>query len=457
MTYSEKKATALKLFKQIRTKGSVSLKPKFTSHFFRKRKKTNKLDLTNFNNVISVDTENKIAEVEGLTTFYDLSKECLKYGLLPRVVPELRNITVGGAISGLGVEASSFKFGLVHESIIECEVLTGNGEVVVCSKSKNEDLFYSLPNSLGTIGYVLKCKIKLIDAKKYVEINLLRFDSFEKYFTNLENICKNTDIDFIDGIIFSKNDCVIITGNFTDLLPANKKLNNFKTNIFWKFLKNKDNKTAYLSTWDFLWRWDIDLFWCLHDSPLEFTENKMFRILFGKFFLKSNIISKINHYYQEFIESKFANFLNLNPEKNHSRNEKILQDVCLNIDKCKNFMDWHDKNLSTYPIWICPILENPKDKKYPLYQINGNLTVDIGIYKGNKRPKGTPDNYFNREIEKKILENKGLKGLYSVSYYTEKEFWSQFKKDIYDSAKNKYDSDNIFPNLYSKVVGKVTL
>src|SRR5258708_22365969 len=136
-SYEAKKNDAIKSFKSIKQKGQISLKPKFTSHFFRTRIKKNKLDLTSFNQVIKVDKENLTADVEGLTTFHDLAERTLQYGLLPLVVPELRNITIGGAISGLGVEASSFKYGLVHDSAIEYEVLTGKGEVVVCTRDKN--------------------------------------------------------------------------------------------------------------------------------------------------------------------------------------------------------------------------------------------------------------------------------------------------------------------------------
>ncbi len=70
------------------------------------------------------------ADVEGMTTYEAFVDETLRHGLLPTVVPQLKTITVGGAVSGVGIESSSFRYGLVHETVEEMEILTGNGRIV---------------------------------------------------------------------------------------------------------------------------------------------------------------------------------------------------------------------------------------------------------------------------------------------------------------------------------------
>ena len=50
--------------------------------------------------------------LKGWFIFDDLLDYTLKYGYMPLVIPELRSITVGGVISGVGIESSSFKHGL---------------------------------------------------------------------------------------------------------------------------------------------------------------------------------------------------------------------------------------------------------------------------------------------------------------------------------------------------------
>ena len=55
----------------------------------------------------------------------------LAHGAMPAVVPQLKSITLGGAVAGVGIEASSFRRGLVHETIVAMDVLTGSGEIVI--------------------------------------------------------------------------------------------------------------------------------------------------------------------------------------------------------------------------------------------------------------------------------------------------------------------------------------
>ena len=46
------------------------------------------------------------------------------------MVPQLKTITLGGAVTGLGIESTSFRNGLPHESVLEMDILTGTGEIV---------------------------------------------------------------------------------------------------------------------------------------------------------------------------------------------------------------------------------------------------------------------------------------------------------------------------------------
>ncbi len=80
--------------------------------------------------VIEVDRGARTAEVQGMCTYEDLVDATLPHGLVPLVVPQLRTITLGGAVTGLGIEATSFRNGLPHESVLEMDVFTGAGEVV---------------------------------------------------------------------------------------------------------------------------------------------------------------------------------------------------------------------------------------------------------------------------------------------------------------------------------------
>src|ERR1700730_10009374 len=150
--YADHEAKCAKLVAQFaaaRSRGADIGLRKSTSNLFRRRdqRNKNKLEVRQFNRVLHIDRERMIADVEGMTTYETLVDETLKHGLLPAVVPQLKTITVGGAVSGIGIESSSFKFGLVHEAVEEMEVLLGDGRLLTCSCRENAELFYGFPNS----------------------------------------------------------------------------------------------------------------------------------------------------------------------------------------------------------------------------------------------------------------------------------------------------------------------
>ena len=115
------------------------------------------LDVGRLNRVLSVDPATRTAQVQGMATYESVVAAHLPHGQMPLVIPQLKTITLGGAVAGLGIEATSFRSGLPHESVREMDVLTGSGEVVT-ARPDNEHaaLFRGFPNSYGTLGYALR-------------------------------------------------------------------------------------------------------------------------------------------------------------------------------------------------------------------------------------------------------------------------------------------------------------
>ena len=56
-----------------------------------------------------------------------LVRETLRLGLVPKVVPELRTITFGGAVSGCSLESMSFRYGGFHDSCLAYAIITAKG------------------------------------------------------------------------------------------------------------------------------------------------------------------------------------------------------------------------------------------------------------------------------------------------------------------------------------------
>ena len=411
---------------------------KEVSNLFRHRNtsQAKKLNVKNFNHVISIDREKLIAEVEGMTTYEELVNETLKFGLLPTVVPEFKTITIGGVAAGIGLESSSLKYGFVHETIEELEVLLSSGETIVCSRTQNADLFLGFPNSYGTLGYALKVKVRLVVAKKYVKLTHLHFTDVKEYFAALKAICANPP-DFVDGTLFSKTDMYITRGDFCDEAPFEHDYSFL--DIYYQSIKKL--QVDYLSTLNYIWRWDTDWYW--HSHKYLMTSRVMRRIV-GKEYLRSSTYWKIRDWVTRtgVIWPLVAIFY---------RTEGVVQDAEIPIDHAVAFAEFLDAEVGIRPIWVCPVKTYDKESKFPLYPVDRDtLYINFGFW--DMVPSKEPVGHFNRKVEQKTSELNGIKMLYSTSFYTPDEFEHNYNFKHAESLKAKYDPRRLFKNLYEKCV-----
>ena len=122
LSYAERKA---ELIRQVQDAGGQQIGlGKETSNLFRDRKALDKrrLDVRRFDHVLEVNSAEGWVDVEAMTPYDALVDSTLRHGVMPAVVPQLRSITLGGAVAGVGIEATSFRCGLVHETVLELDV-----------------------------------------------------------------------------------------------------------------------------------------------------------------------------------------------------------------------------------------------------------------------------------------------------------------------------------------------
>src|SRR6201998_3779758 len=160
-------------------------------------------DRSGLPDVISVDPESHTADVAGMCTYENLLAATLPYGLSPLVVPQLKTITLGGAVTGLGIESASFRNGLPHESVLEMDILTGAGELLTASRGQHSDLFRAFPNSYGTLGYSTRLRIALEPVAPFVTLRHVRFRSLPDMVAAMERIIDTggqggTPVDYLD-------------------------------------------------------------------------------------------------------------------------------------------------------------------------------------------------------------------------------------------------------------------
>jgi FAD/FMN-containing dehydrogenase len=397
-----------------------------------------RLDVREFDQVLRIADGG--VEAEGMISYEDLVRECLAHGVMPSVVPQLKSITLGGAVAGVGIESSSHRHGLVHDGMLELDVLLGDARVVTCTPhNEHADLFFGFPNSYGTLGYALRVKVKTVPVKPYVHLQHLPFQDRENCFKELERQLASGEADFIDGTVFSARELYITLGRFVEHAPYTSDYTFEK--IFYKSIPAR--REDYLSVHDYLWRWDTDWFWC---SKNVLAQNPLIRRIYGKDRLGSRTYTKIMRWNSRVgVTKKLERLLGL-----HS--ESVIQDVDIPLAQAAQFMDFYDRNIGLWPQWICPIGPQPQSGRFALYPVRNEWYVNFGFWDVKRTRAAHPPGYFNRMIEEKVVELGGIKSLYSDSFYPEGEFRRLYGGDEYRRLKAKYDAGGAFPDVYAKCV-----
>ena len=390
--------------------------------------------------MLEVNAEQGWVDVEGMTPYDELTEQTLKHNVMPAVVPQLKSITIGGAVAGVGIEASSFKYGLVHDTMLEIEVLTGTGEVVVARPDNDHsDLFFGFPNSYGTLGYALRVKARTAPVKPFVELTYRRYAEPFKCFAELRELCES-DVDFVDGVVFDRDRIVLTTGRFVDQAPWVSDYT-YK-DVFYRSLLERD--VDYLSVADFIWRWDTDWFWCSKNLG---AQNPIVRRLLGPSRLNSRFYTKVMRW-----NSRMGLMRGFDRLSGKHR-ESVIQDVDVPIEHASEFLDFFNKEIGILPIWLCPIRACDPLARFDLYPVPENkVLVNFGFWDVVRRSSAFEHGFHNRLIEKQVAALGGIKSLYSDSYYPEEEFWRTYNGDAWRRLKARYDPKRVLGDLYRKTV-----
>jgi len=416
------------IIKQLKAhKGSqpVSLRKKAVSHevpkLHDKRHSDKKIDVRVLNEILEIDQEKKICTAEPGVTFVDLVRETLKYDLVPIIVPELKTITIGGAVAGCSIESMSFKHGGFHDTCLEYEVITAKGEILTCTpNNENSLIFQMVHGTFGTLGIISKLKFKLVPAKPFVRVTYEKYHTLKNYKAAIWKHFKDKDVDFMDGIIHSPELYVLSLANFVEEAP-------YTHNYDWMrvyYISTRERKEDYLTTSDYFFRYENGV---TNVSPSSFLG----RLFFGKF-LDSTRVLTLATKLRKIIPTSLIPF---------------TLDLFIPFSKATNFLEWYQKEINFFPLWCVPYrMVRYYEWIAPNALSDDELFLDLAVY-GMKTDK---KEHYHKIIETKLKEIGGLKTLISHNYYSEEDFWNIWNKDNYDQAKQITDPDNIFRNLYTK-------
>lgn len=286
--------------------------------------------------------------------------------------------------------------------------------VVNCTATENEDLFYSIPWSHGTLGFVVSVEIQIIQCKQYVDLTYLPFHNKEEALAKFSEESTTASYEFVECLAYSTNEYVVMLGNLTD----NKEVAPLNAIGLWhkewfylhvkKFLTKKKEGREIIPLRDYYHRHTKSLFWEIQDI-VPFGNNILFRWLFGWMMPPKPSLLKLTQ--TEALRKLY--------ELHH-----VVQDMLVPIKDLSECLSVFDREIDVYPLWLCPfkIPTNAKDALPDRGFIHpsptaGELFVDVGAY-GNPKVKSFKAAPTCRRLEDYVRSVKGYQMMYADSYMT---------------------------------------
>ena len=432
--------------------GSTVRLAKRTSNLFRHRSDSDApgLDVSGLTGVIEIDPTTRTAEVQGMCTYEDLVASTLPYGLIPFVVPQLRTITLGGAVTGLGIESTSFRNGLPHESVLEMDILTGAGDVVTATPdNEHARLFATFPNSYGSLGYATRLRIELEPVRQRAALRHLRFHDARSLAEAIDEIVGSgehggTRVDGLDGVAFSPDELYLTLATWTD--DARPASDYTGQQIFYRSLQERS--TDLLTMHDYLWRWDTDWFWC---SAAFGVQDPRLRRLWPRRWRRSDVYRRLVA-----LDRRFDVIDRLDHRAGRPQRERVIQDVEVTVDRLPEFLEWFDAEVGMRPVWLCPLRLREIDgraRAWPSYPLEpGTTYVNVGFWGTVPVGDDAPHGPVNRAIEARVHELGGHKSLYSEAFYERDAFDRLYGGGNLAEVRRQYDPEGRLSPMYEKVV-----
>uniref|UniRef100_A0A8C6DJU3 Delta(24)-sterol reductase n=1 Tax=Moschus moschiferus TaxID=68415 RepID=A0A8C6DJU3_MOSMO len=461
-----------------------------------KYKKTHKNIMINLMDILEVDTKKQIVRVEPLVTMGQVTALLTSIGWTLPVLPELDDLTVGGLIMGTGIESSSHKYGLFQHICTAYELVLADGSFVRCTPMENSDLFYAVPWSCGTLGFLVAAEIRIIPAKKYIKLRFEPVHGLEAICDKFTRESQRPENHFVEGLLYSLEEAVIMTGVMTDEAEPSKlnSIGNYYKPWFFKHVENylKTNREGleYIPLRHYYHRHTRSIFWELQDI-IPFGNNPIFRYLFGWMVPPKISLLKLTQgetlrklYEQHHVVQDMLVPMKCLPQALHTfHNDIHVSRAGNSAGACReqgrmavwaaggpqsallwSGAGWTGCEPSTcgrkstdcppgpqvYPIWLCPFilpsqpgLVHPKGDEAELY-------VDIGAY-GEPRVKHFEARSCMRQLEKFVRSVHGFQMLYADCYMDREEFWEMFDGSLYHRLRKQLGCQDAFPEVYDKI------
>jgi cytokinin dehydrogenase len=155
------------------------------------------VDMSTLATVHEINPTNAL--VDGGTRWLDLLVQTIPQGLTPPTLVDFLELTVGGVLSLGGIGSQAFRFGPHVDNVLQLQVVTGEGELISCSRAQNTELFDAARSGLGQFGLIVRARVQLVAAPPNARLYHAFYSSLADFLSDLEKLIDDGRFDTVQG------------------------------------------------------------------------------------------------------------------------------------------------------------------------------------------------------------------------------------------------------------------
>ena len=314
-----------------------------------------------------------------MCTYEDLVDATLPHGLIPLVVPQLRTITLGGAVTGLGIESTSFRNGLPHESVLEMDIFTGAGEVVTARPTASTRPVRHLPQLLrlarlrhpaadharAGAGVRRAAPRAASTTPRLLAKTIAEIIETGEY--------DGVRVDGLDGVAFEPGEYYLTLARWTRR-RGSARLDRPATT------PASRSTTARSSSAETRPADDLRLPVALgHRLVLVLAAPSAPRTPSSAGSGRAGGAARDVYTRLLGLDRRFGIADRLDRRAGRPQRERVIQDVEVPVERLAEFLDWFDAEVGMRPVWLCPLVARPRT--WPTYPLEPGATyVNVGFW-----------------------------------------------------------------------------
>lgn len=423
-----------------------------------------RIDVSHLDHILEIDEANLTITCEPGVNMGDITNVLLPRMLALLCQVEMEALTIGGLSVGLGMETNSHVIGWFQETIVQFEIVTGESppRVLKVTRESDPDLFYSLPHSVGTLGFLTSVKVQLARTKPFVRMKYIMTKSAQELCNTMTKLGEGIDEktpQFLEATAYSKDTAVIQCGEMCDAPRAgDRKLIN-RVNLWYKpfYFKHlqhlleegHDTYEEIIPLKHYYHRFTRSIFWEI-EYMIPFSNHPLYRFFWG--WLGAPEVSLLKLFQGPVI-------------RQNSVYAHVVQESCMPVRRLAEGLSKFEQWWDIYPLLIFPLRTydraeqsgflNPRGKN--LASGNGNnwgIWVDLAAYGVPKavREGGTFDaKRIVRECHHWTESIGGWTIYYTDLFCTRKEYRRMFDHTLWEKCRVRFNANDAFPEPFDKV------